>query len=81
MVDAHAAVLRRIEDVIAILARHFGLIHGLVGLAQQLIGLDVLGLRIEGHAQAGRDLQHQRAQLHWRGSGLKQPGQHRHAAV
>ena len=49
-----AAVLCRIEEVQTVLARQLGLVHGLVGLAQQLIGVDVLlRLRVEGDAHAG----------------------------
>ena len=72
VVAAHAAVLLGIEDVAAVLAGQLGLVHGLVGLAQQLVGIDLFGLRVGGQAQAGRDLQRQLADGHGLGGG----GQH-----
>ena len=60
---AQAAVMRGIKHTAAVLARHFGLVHGLVGLAQELVGIDVLRLRVEGDAQAGRNLQAQAVHL------------------
>ena len=45
-----------IEDLITILSRQLGLIHGLIGLTEQLVGINLLGLRIKDHADAGRDL-------------------------
>jgi hypothetical protein len=39
---AHMAVLVGVEHVVTVLASQLGLVHGLVGLAQQLVGFDVL---------------------------------------
>ena len=61
VVPAHVAVGFGVEDVAAVLACQLGLVHGLVGLAQQLVGVDLFGLRVGGHADAGRDLHHGRA--------------------
>ena len=74
---ADAAVLLGVEDVVTVLARQLGLIHGLVGLAQQLIRIDVFRLRIEGDAETGRDLEYEVANLHRLGSGGEQAGEHR----
>jgi hypothetical protein len=57
VVAAHAAILFGVEDVVAVLAGQLGLIHRLVGLPQQLVGIDLLGLRVEGDAEAGRHLE------------------------
>jgi hypothetical protein len=51
--DTHATVLCSIEDVIAILTSQLGLVHGLIGLAQELVGINVLILWIKGHTNAG----------------------------
>ncbi len=53
---ALGAVMRGIEEVIAVLAGELGLVHRQVGLAQQLVGVDFLGLRVQGQADARRDL-------------------------
>ena len=42
-----------IEDMVTILTADFGLIESLCGLAQKLIGIDILGLGIAGDAGAG----------------------------
>ena len=57
--SAHVAVLIGVEQVIAVLAGELGLVHGLVGLAQQLVGVDLVALRVEGDAETGRDLEHE----------------------
>ena len=61
MVAAHMAILLGIKDMAAVLAQQLGLVHGLIGLAQQLVGVHRIGLRVGGHPHAGRDLQAQRA--------------------
>ena len=61
-IDAHEALARRfvfqrVEHVVAVLARQFGQVHGLVGLAQQLLGLHRVGLREQRHADARRQVE------------------------
>jgi hypothetical protein len=46
------AVAFRVEQLIAVLARLLGLVHGLVGMAQQGVGIGIV-LRIQGDADAG----------------------------
>ena len=69
----------RVEHVIAILASELGLIHGLIRLTQQLIGVGILGLRVKRHAEAGRNLQRLTLDRHGLGSCGQQAVQHRHA--
>ena len=57
VVVANAAIKLGIKNVITIFPGQLGLIHGLIRLAQQLIGVDGVLLRVERQAQAGRDLQ------------------------
>ena len=45
-----------IEHVVTVFAGLFGQVHGLVGMAQQQIGVGIV-LREQGHANAGRHLQ------------------------
>ena len=45
---ANAAVLLGIKEAVAILARQLGLVHGLIGLTNQLVSLDLLCLREVG---------------------------------
>lgn len=47
-------IVRHFEKLVAVFARQFGLVHSLVGLAQQLVGVERLGLRVEGDTQTGR---------------------------
>ena len=54
---AHIAILLGVKNVVAVFARLLGLIHGLVCLAQQLVGIHFFRLRIEGDAETGRDLE------------------------
>ena len=68
-----------VEHVVAVLAGQFGLVHGLIGLTQQLVGIHLVGLRVKRHANAGRHLQGQFAQHQGLGSGFEQAGQHGHA--
>ena len=75
VVDAQVVVLQGIKHVVAVAPRQLGLVHGLVGLAQQLIGLDRLRLGVEGHAQAGRHLHRDVLHQNRLGGGLQQPGQ------
>ena len=56
---AQAAVLVGVENVKTVFAGQLGLIHRLVGLAQQLVGIDLFGLWIEGHTETRRDLQYE----------------------
>ena len=77
VVATQAAVLFDVEDVIPVLAGQFGLVHRLVGLAQQLVGLDTIGLRVKRHAQAGRHPQHMAAGVKGLARGGQQPGQQR----
>lgn len=49
------AVDFRVEQLVAVLARLFGQVHGLVGVAQQGVGVGVVG-GVEAHAHAGRYL-------------------------
>jgi hypothetical protein len=56
-------VLVDVEGLIAILAADLGLIHRLVGLPQQLIGVDVFERVVEGDSGARRDLQHELVDL------------------
>ncbi len=74
MMAADAAVLLGVEDVIAVLAGQLGLIHGLIGLAQQLIRVHVFVLRIKGDADAGRNLQDVIADPHRLGRGSRAGG-------
>jgi hypothetical protein len=48
MAPAQAAVLLGVKHKVAILALQLDLIHGLIGWAQQLVGIHLVGLRIEG---------------------------------
>jgi len=43
---AYASIRPGIKDVVTIFARQLGLIHRLIGLAQQLVGIDRLRLRV-----------------------------------
>ena len=52
----------RIEEVVAVLAADLGLIESLRGLAQKLVGIDILGLWIAGDAGAGGKLERQIAE-------------------
>ena len=47
----------RIKEVVAILATDLGLIESLRGLAEELVGIDILGLWIAGDAGAGGKLE------------------------
>ena len=67
--------------MVTILARELRLIHGLVGLTQQLLGIDVVRLRVEGDADTGGDLQHLLANRHRRRRRGQQAGEHRHAGL
>ena len=53
---ADAAVLFGIEKLEAVFPAQFGLVHGLIGLAQQLFLIHFPGLRVKNHAQTGADL-------------------------
>ena len=76
MAAAHAAVLIGIENLVAILARQLGLVHRLIRLTQQLIGIHVVVLRVERDAQAGRHLQHVLPDPHRLRRGIEQAIQH-----
>ena len=58
VVAAYQTVLFGIENVVPVAARHLGLVHGLVGLAQQLAAAHFFALRKKCHAQTGGDLEH-----------------------
>ena len=94
MVAAHTAVLFGIKHAVAVFAGQLGLVHGLVGLALQLVSIDLVGLRVKRDPQAGRDLQGMAVQQQWlmgsgqqavqqRGTrcGVRQVDQHRHKFV
>ena len=61
------------KDHVAVLAPHLGLVHGLVGLAQQLIGINLAGLRVERDTQAGGHLQNGALVVHRLGRRSQQP--------
>ena len=65
-------VLFDVEDMVTILACQLGLIHGLIGLTQQLIRVHLLRLRVEGDADTRRDLHGEIAEGDRCGSGGKQ---------
>jgi len=48
------AIAFRIKQLVTVFPRFFGLIHGLIGMAQQGIGIFIV-FRVEGDAYAGRD--------------------------
>ena len=50
--SAQRPILFGIEHVVAVAPGQLGLVHGLVGLAQQVVGIDCLGLRVEGDTDA-----------------------------
>ncbi len=54
-VPSGAAVVVRVEQVVAIAAGLLGGIHRLVGMAEQGVGVDAVA-RVEGDADAGGDL-------------------------
>ena len=53
VMTTNTAILRRIEEVVTVFTGHLGLVHGLIGLAQQLISVHVVGLRVESDAKTG----------------------------
>jgi hypothetical protein len=57
MPAADNMVVFGIEDVVAMAACQLGLVHGLVGLAQQRIRIQIELLWIKGHANTGRHAQ------------------------
>ena len=79
VVVAQVAVVRGIEHMEAVLATQLGLVHGLIGLAHQLVGCDVFFLRVERNPQAGRHLYRLAVNQHRLGSGVAQAFQHGHA--
>ena len=64
MTPAQTAILLGSKYVIAVHVHKFGLINGLIRQAQQLIGIRLLGLRVEGPANTGRNLQRLFADMH-----------------
>ncbi|OIQ63591.1 hypothetical protein GALL_548680 [mine drainage metagenome] len=94
VLSAHAAIPGGIKIMVAVFARQLGLVHGLIGLTQQLIGLDFFGLRVKSDPQTDRHLQplplmtdrlasrHQQAVEHRHtGLAIAQIQQHRHKFV
>ena len=79
VVAAHAAILLGVEDVIAVLAGLLRLVHRLVSLTQQLVGVDFVGLRVKGDAEAGGNLEREVANRRRCGRRDEQPAEHRHA--
>ncbi len=80
MMIAGAMLVLVVEDMVAIFAGQLGLIHGLVGLAQQLIRVHLFRLRIVGDAEAGRHLHDDRRSSPARRGG-EQTLEHRHTGV
>ena len=76
---ARAAMFFGIEELITILPGKFGLIHGLIRLPHQQIGVRFLFLRIERHPQTGGDLQRRFADHHRQRGGGQQTIQQRQA--
>ncbi len=74
---AQVAVLLGVKGVVAVFAGQFGLVHGLVSLALQLVSINLFGLREIRHAQAGRHLHLPLGQRHRRVRGIQQPLQQR----
>ena len=64
-------VLFRVEDVITVLAGLLGLVHGLIGVAQQGVGIATI-LWVQGDAEAGRDLNDGLTDFDRGGRGLQQ---------
>ena len=81
VVAAQVMVVLGVEQVVAVLAGELGLVHRLVGLAQQLVGRDLLALRVERDADAARYLQRLAIHLHRLGHGGQQAAHQRPAAV
>ncbi len=44
VISSEGTVLFEVEEVVAVFAREFGLVHGLIGLTQELVGFDGFGL-------------------------------------
>ena len=63
-------VVLHIEQVEAVLACLLGLVHGLVGVADEQVGLHTVG-GVDGDAYAGRDLQQVLVHLHRVGGGVQ----------
>ena len=68
MVGFHQAVLLGVEQMVAVAARLLGQVHGLVGVAQQGVGVGVVE-RVEGDADARRNADRVAADLEGRGDG------------
>src|SRR5450631_700788 len=79
MPATHALVVIGIKDVIAVTACQLGLIHSLVGLAQQQIRIHLFGLRIERNTDTCRNTEAKIANLHPFRRSLQQQGQRRYA--
>ena len=69
-------VVRHIKKVVTVFAGLLGLVHGLIGVPHQQVGVGAV-LRIQGYTHAGGHLQHRIAHRHGLGRGLQQPLQHR----
>jgi hypothetical protein len=69
-----------IEQVVAVLARLFGLVHGLVGMADEQVGSHAIG-RKQRHTNACRKLEQPVAQAHRVGCGAQHAVQHGMAVV
>jgi hypothetical protein len=69
---ASVLVAYGIEDGVAVGARLLGLVHGMVGLAQQLVAIHLGGLRVKRDAHACCGDQCLTVQRHWGGGGTHQ---------
>jgi len=72
LAETALAVVLGVEDLVAVAAFFLGLVHRLVGVAQQGVRV-LLVLRVERDADAGRDLDADVAQLHRLGDGVQYP--------
>ena len=73
------AILFGIENVVPIFATQLGLVHGLICLAQQLVGVDIFCLRVKSQTNTCRNLQEQIPQHHRTGCCIQQSSERWHA--
>ena len=55
--ESQRSIVLGIKQVVTVFSGELGTVHGLVGLAQQLIGVDVVHRGVKTHAHAGRYLE------------------------
>ena len=79
VMPANTAILLSIKNVVTVFPAQLGLIHRLIGLTQQLIGINIFRLRIKSNAQTGRNLKTKIANMDRLRSGSEQTGQHPYA--